>query len=72
MERASSTQIDSEPDALITLPAAARRLGIGRRQLKRAVHGGELPLFRIGGWPRVRWRDVLAWIEGRREVEGAE
>jgi excisionase family DNA binding protein len=51
---------------LVSIPEAARRLGIGLRQMKRAVRCGELPVFAIGGWPRLRWRDVLAWISTRR------
>ena len=27
---------------------------------------GELPIYEVGGWPRVRWSDVLAWVERAR------
>ena len=51
---------------LLTIPAASRRLGIGPRQLRRAVARGELDTYRIGGWPRLRWSKVLSWLESRR------
>ncbi len=51
---------------LMTLPAAARRSGLGVRQLRRAVKLGELTVYRVGEWPRVRWNDVLRWIEAQR------
>lgn len=51
---------------LLTLPAAASRAGLGLRQIRRARDVGQLPVYRIGGWDRVRWLDVLAWIESRR------
>ncbi len=47
---------------LVTLARAARRAGLGRRQLLRACAAGELPVFDLGGWPRVRWVDVVVWI----------
>lgn len=52
---------------LVTRREAARRCGLGLRQIKAAVENGELPLYRIGGWPRLRWNDVLAWLENHRE-----
>ncbi len=58
----------SVPDRpeLLTLPTAAREAGIGVRQLRRAAAQGKVPVFLIGGWSRVRWRDVLRWIERQR------
>lgn len=53
------------PD-LLTIPRAARRLGVGRRQLYRAVSQGELPAYRAGGWRRVCWLEVLAWTQRQR------
>jgi excisionase family DNA binding protein len=52
---------------LITLPEAARRLGIGVRQLEAAREAGQLPIYRVGAWPRVTMRDVSAWLDQRRE-----
>jgi excisionase family DNA binding protein len=55
-------------DEMVTLGEARRRTGIGRRQFKRAVDEGGLAAFMIGAWPRVRWRDVLAWVERQRRA----
>jgi hypothetical protein len=48
---------------LLTLPAAARRSGIGIRQLRRAAERGDLVVLQVGGWPRVAWSDVIQWLE---------
>ena len=52
----------------ITIPEAQRRTGIGRRQFRRAITDGALAAYDIGGWPRVRWSEVLAWVEGTRRT----
>ena len=54
-----------EPE-LLTLPAAARRAGIGVRQIRRAVKCGELPVYQVGAWLRVRWVEVIRWICSQR------
>ena len=46
-----------------TLPATARHTGIGVGTLRKAVANGELTTYDVGGWPRLRWREVRAWIE---------
>ena len=46
----------------------ASRRGLSMRQLRRARERGELAIYLIGGWPRVRWVDVVAWIESRRQT----
>ncbi len=56
---------DTLPE-LLTLPAAARRAGLGVRQLRRAVKLGELTVYQVSDWPRVRWRDVVRWIDAQR------
>lgn len=53
-------------DPFPTIPQAAKRLGIGRRQLKRATEVGDVAVYQVGGWPRVRWSEVLRWIESQR------
>ncbi len=58
-----------ESTHLLTKPEAARRAGIGLRQIRRACGDGELAEYRIGGWPRVRWAEVLAWIETTRGAD---
>jgi excisionase family DNA binding protein len=56
---------------LLTVPGVARALGVGVRQLRRAVRAGEIPTYAIGGWPRVRRADVDAWVASRRVRHGA-
>jgi hypothetical protein len=47
-----------------TLSGAARRAGVGVRHLRRARDEGELRVFQVGArWQRVRWADVVEWIE---------
>ena len=49
-----------------TIPEACRRSGIGRSPLARAIKDQAIPVFQIGGWKRVRWSDVVRWIEAQR------
>ena len=58
----------SDLKRFVTLPEASRQTGIGLRQFRRAVESGRLQVFDIGSWPRLRWNDVLAWIEGTRRT----
>jgi hypothetical protein len=51
---------------LLTKPEAARRAGVGLRQIRIACDRGELAEYRIGAWPRVCWHEVLSWIERQR------
>jgi len=51
---------------LVTVRQASRLLGIGQRQLRRAIAEDELKVFDIGAWPRLRWSEVLAWVEAKR------
>jgi excisionase family DNA binding protein len=55
-----------EAAELLTLPRAARRAGVGVRQLRRAVKNGDLPVFQVGAWPRVRRSDLFRWISSQR------
>ena len=50
----------------VTRQEAARRAGIGLRQITRGIADGEIGAYRIGGWTRVKWSDVQDWIEGQR------
>lgn len=52
---------------MVTEREAARRLGVGLRQLRAARERGELTSYRVGGWRRVRLVDVHRWLEGLRE-----
>ena len=58
------------PDApeIVTLAAAAQKLGIARRTLLAAHARGELPAFVPGEqatWKYVRWQDCLDWLQSR-------
>jgi excisionase family DNA binding protein len=55
-----------DTDEYVTIPEAQRRTGIGRRQFTKALKSGDLGVYDLGSWPRVRWADVLAWIERKR------
>ena len=59
-----------ESAEFVTVPEATRRSGIGRRQFLGAIGHGDLEVFDVGGWPRVRWRDVLAWVESKQRPVG--
>lgn len=50
----------------ITLRGAARALGVGERQLRRAVEAGELATYPIGAWPRLRVAEVFAWANSKQ------
>lgn len=67
-----SRRTEAKSFELVTLPEASRRAGVGLRQLHRARDRGELPVYQIGGWPRVRWTEVLAWIERQRTPRRCE
>ena len=57
----------SELRDLLTVSAAARRLGISRCKLAQAVKNGELAGYRPGArtvW--VEWRSVLRWLYSKR------
>jgi hypothetical protein len=58
-----------QTDEFVTLPEASRRTGIGLRQFRRFIKGDELPVYDVGGWPRLRWLEVIEWIKGKRRRE---
>ena len=57
------------PAELLSIPQAARRLGIGRKQLDRAIREGELGVV-VLGWPRVSLDELRAWVASRRRTRG--
>ena len=67
-EKAAGQEVHSSIEQLFTVPAAARRLGVGERQLRRAIGAGELDTYEIGKWTRVMWGDVLRWARSKRAV----
>jgi excisionase family DNA binding protein len=52
--------------SLLTVPAACRAYGLGRRQLQRAIRGGALSVYDVGGWPRVSRAELARWVEAQR------
>jgi hypothetical protein len=52
----------------MTRPAASKLLGLGSRS--RALYGaterGELALYLVNGWPRVRFDEAMAWLQSCR------
>jgi hypothetical protein len=64
--RSRGGERDPGDPLLMTIPKAARRAGIGVRQLRRAVRLEEVEAVMIGSWPRVRWESVVRWIENQR------
>ena len=51
--------------SFVTVPEAARRLGLGLRQLRRAIRDGELQpvVTHETSWPRLSLEDVRRWAE---------
>lgn len=63
--RSHSTEGQLDPAELLTVPEVYRRLRM-KRPVQRALRDGEIPVYQVGGWRRVRWADVVAWLETRR------
>ena len=63
-------RLDTDGNVLVSVPEASRRLGIGRRQIERAIRKGDLASFQIGSWPRLRWLEVLDWLDRQRRPAG--
>jgi len=52
---------------LSTLPAIAKKLGIGRYTLRRAAEEGRFAVYDLdGAWPRADEAEVDAWIRSTR------
>lgn len=56
----------NESEQFTTIGKVARDLGIGVRQIRRAVCAGKIPAYGIGSWKRVRVADVDRWIDSLR------
>jgi len=60
-------ELDVSGEEYVTLPAASRSTGVPVKRIRRAVQRGGVPAFDLdSAWPRVRLRDVIAWIESTR------
>ena len=67
----SAANLSGSPDQLLSLTAAAKRLHINYRSLRKAVHSGDLPAYRTGGERcRVLWGEVTAWVRSQRVFSG--
>ncbi len=55
-----------DPVVTLTLQFAdvARSLRVSPSTVKRMVRAGELPVVEVGGMPRVRMRDLWAYVDG--------
>ena len=54
-------------DLWIVGTALARTVGVPRTTLQDAVRSGAIPATKLGsGQTVVVWRDIVAWIEGRK------
>jgi excisionase family DNA binding protein len=65
-----ATEQTGAADALrfVTVPAAAREIGVGVDQLRRAVRNGALATYAIGGWPRLERSELIAWARSQRRA----
>ncbi len=52
----------------VTVPRAARLVGLGRRQLREAIDRGELRPIRLkdNGWPRLSIEEIRRWLRTLR------
>ena len=60
---------NSDTPELLTINAAARRLGIGKHTLREAHERGELPAYATGkraSWRYVNWQEALEWVKSRQ------
>ena len=62
--RVSSVDLDRAPEGdILTIPQAARRLGVDPKLLRRARDERRLAVYQIGDrWQRVLWSEVVAWV----------
>ncbi len=65
--------VDADPsEALaVTYDAAAKRLSVSPRTVRRLVASGELPRVDIGGRPRITTADIDAFVKGLRRERTA-
>jgi excisionase family DNA binding protein len=54
--------------SFLTISNVSLRLCIGEHTIRRAIGRGELRSYAIGGWTRLLWSDVIAWVERHRST----
>jgi excisionase family DNA binding protein len=64
---AQGSPVCDEPQALLTMPAVARALGIPEGSARELGRRGLLPTVKIGRYVRVRKSDLEGWITSHRE-----
>jgi excisionase family DNA binding protein len=57
-----------DPEALLSVPRAAKRIGMSASWVYRAVEEGRLPCVRIGSRVRVRAGDLEAFVRDRESI----
>lgn len=58
-----TTERSSGRDGLTTVREAAAYMGLSRAAVYRLMGNGELPYAKLGQARRLRWADVLAYVE---------
>lgn len=58
------------PESLLDIPAAADRLGVSERWVRRAVSERHLPFVKVGRFVRFRPEDLDRYIERQRVPVG--
>ncbi len=53
------------PDALLDIPAAAERLGVSERWVRRAVADRTIPFVKVGRFVRFRPADLDRYVDSR-------
>ena len=60
-------ELDSNPNELLTLPALARKYGIGVKTIRREAKRGSFPVYSVGTCRiRVRRHEFERWIRSTR------
>jgi excisionase family DNA binding protein len=60
-----ATEAQEQPPALIDIPTAAARLGLGITAVRRKISEGEIPAYRMGGPNtaiRIDPRELEDWV----------
>jgi excisionase family DNA binding protein len=63
---------DDSTAITLTAAAAARRLGVGKRQMLAMIHAGTIPAVRMGRQLRVRTADLDSYVTSLPPVAVAD